>query len=205
LFFCWIQIQDTHNNKFVYVPPSVLAAEVFAFSDSVSDVWNAPAGLRRGQLTRAKDTYMNLTPQDRSDLYTRGINPIANFKNSDGIIVWGQKTLQKRKSKLDRINVRRLVVKVKRFVKQVSLQLVFEQSGPELWTEFINKVSPFLEDIKAKKGLYSYQVIMDDTMNNSDTEARRTLKGAIRLNPSVSAEFIDIGITVTSTSVTFTG
>ncbi len=203
-YFPWIQIFDAFNNKYIYVPPSVMMAEVFAFSDKVADVWNAPAGLSRGKMTRAFDTYINLTNQDRNDLYTHGVNPIANFKNGDGITVWGQKTLQKRASKLDRINVRRLVIKVKRFVKQIAMRLIFEQAGPELWNQFTNEVTPFLEDIKNKKGLYDYQVIMDETMNPPEVEARRTLRGAIRLNPQVAAEFIDVGIIVTATGVEFT-
>lgn len=202
-YFPWVQIQDTKNNKYVYVPPSVMVAEVFAYSDKVANQWTAPAGTRRGKTARIIDTYLNLTNQDRDDLYTHDINPIANFKNGDGIVVWGNKTLQKSASKLDRINVRRLLIRVKRFVKQVSMRLVFEQNGPELWNQFISEVDPFLADIKNKKGLYSYQIIMDDTLNNADTESRRTLVGAIRLNPQVAIEYLDVGFIISNTGVNF--
>lgn len=204
-FFPWLQIYDANNDQYVYAPPSIGVASAIAYGDSISDVWNAPAGNKRGNLTKISnviDTYINLNADDRAELYGRNINPIANFKDS-GIIIWGQKTLQRTKSKLDRINTRRLMIKIKKFVRFVALSMIFEQAGPEFWNEFVNKVEPFLEDIKNRKGLYEYNVVMDDSNNNFDTEANRTVVGVIHVNPQVAGEFLQLQFTISASGVEF--
>jgi hypothetical protein len=201
-YFPWIQIFDAKSNKYVYVPPSTIMAQIFAFTDKTKGSWFAPAGITRGKIDKAIDTYVTLTNDDRSDLYNHGVNPIATFK-TDGIVVWGQKTLQKKTSKLDRVNVRRLMIEIKKFVRYQSMQMAFEQAGPEFWNEFINRVSPFLEDIKNRKGLYDYKVIMDESLNPVEVEQRRQVRGMIRVNPQVSGEYFDVSFIIDATGTSF--
>ena len=201
-YYPWIQIFDAKSNKYVFVPPSVVIPEIFAFTDKTKGSWFAPAGITRGKIDKAIDAYITLTNDDRSDLYNHGVNPIATFK-TDGIVVWGQKTLQKKASKLDRINVRRLMIEIKKFVRFQAMQMAFEQAGPEFWNEFINRVTPFLEDIKNRKGLYDYKVIMDESLNPPEIEERRQVRGMIRLNPQVSGEYFDISFIIDATGASF--
>ena len=202
-YFPWIQVHDSKINCYVWVPPSVLLASVIAYNDKVAAPWYPPAGLKRGTSPTARDTYLVLNSSDRSDLYSHGINPIANFRK-EGIVVWGQKKLQKRPSALDRINVRRLVVNIKKIVKRIVMGMIFDQAGPEFWTEFIDKVTPKLEDIKNRKGLYSYDVIMDSSLNTAEVEAQRQVKGQIRITPTKAGEFINVDMIIDSTGVSFT-
>lgn len=201
-YFPWIKINDPRNNKPTWVPPSVLMPGVIAFNDSVSAPWYAPAGLNRGGLTSATDTYITLSPKQKGDLYEARINPIANFPNL-GIAVWGQKTLQSRPSALDRVNVRRLLITVKKFIASSTRFLVFEQNTNATRKRFEAIVNPYLEGVKNQQGLYAFRVVMDSTNNTPDLIDQNILYGQIFLQPTRTAEFIILDFNIQPTGAQF--
>jgi hypothetical protein len=175
---------------------------VIAFNDSVSAPWYAPAGLNRGGLTAATDTYITLSPKQKGDLYEARINPIANFPNL-GIAVWGQKTLQSRPSALDRVNVRRLLITVKKFIASSTRFLVFEQNTNATRKRFEAIVNPYLEGVKNQQGLFAFRVVMDSTNNTPDLIDQNILYGQIFLQPTRTAEFIILDFNIQPTGAQF--
>ena len=161
-YYPWVRIIDVSKNKPIFVPPSVVLPGVLAFNDAVTAPWYAPAGLTRGGLTTAIGTYQNLTQANRDELYENRVNPIANFPN-EGICVWGQKTLQARPSALDRVNVRRLLIAVKKFIASSTKFLVFEQNTSATRTRFLSIANPYLEQVRAQQGLSAFRVVMDES------------------------------------------
>ena len=202
-YWPWIQIEDSTSNLFTYQSPTLLAVRAMAFTDNVSAPWFAPAGLNRGiaggSIIRAD---IKLTKTDRDTLYQGRVNPIATFVQQ-GISIWGQKTLQSRQSALDRINVRRLLLQVRRLVAAASLTLVFEQNDQTLRDQFLAKVEPILLQIQNQRGLSGFKVVMDDSNNTNDTIDRNTLVGKIQLKPTRTAEFIDLTFQVLPTGARF--
>jgi hypothetical protein len=160
-YFPWLKIFDATNNRNIWVPPSVHMAGVFAFNDKVGGEWFAPAGFNRGVMSTVLDVYIPTTKPGRDDLYDGRINSIAKFPK-EGIVVMGQKTTQIKASALDRINVRRLLIKVKKYIASSSKYLLFEPNTDRTRTEFLNIVNPYLDDIKSKEGLYMFKVVCDD-------------------------------------------
>jgi hypothetical protein len=201
-YYPWVKIMDTDLNKPMWVPPSVVLPGVIAYTDRVSHEWFAPAGLNRGGLTSVISTYTKLTHDERDDLYEGRVNPIASFPGQ-GVVVWGQKTLQGKASALDRINVRRLLIAVKKFIASSSRYLVFEQNTTATRNRFLNIVNPYLESIQQRQGLYSFKVVMDETNNTPDVIDRNILKGDIYLQPTKTAEFIVLDFNVLPTGATF--
>ena len=204
VYYPWIKTIDTNTNKLITVPPSVLLPGVFASNDRVAAEWFAPAGLNRGGLTGAVSVLNRLTQSERDDLYEGKVNPICQFPGQ-GIVVWGQKTLQDKPSALDRINVRRLLLTVRKYIASTSKYLVFEQNSSETRNRFLNIVNPYLEGIQQRQGLYAFRVIMDETNNTPDVIDRNILKGAIYLQPTKTAEFIQIDFNILPTGASFGG
>lgn len=206
-YWPWVKIKDEANNKNVYVPPSVVMPSVLAYTDSVAHEWYAPAGLNRGGLTSVLSVYKKLYRADRDKLYDARINPIASFPNK-GPAVWGQKTLLASASnkKLDRVNIRRLLIHAKVLIASVTQYLVFEQNNVETWNRFKSIVNPILRDIQKENGLYDFRVQMaeGETMTANDID-RNIMKGAIFLKPVESAEYIQIDFNLMSTGATFPG
>lgn len=198
----WVKVLDTDSNKNIWVPPSVVMCGVFAFSDKVSAEWFAPAGLNRGGITQALQVRARLAQPDRDFLYEGRVNPIAQFP-AQGIVAWGQKTLQQRASALDRINVRRLLIAVKKFIASSSRYLVFEQNVESTRQRFLNIANPYLASVQERNGLYAFRVIMDETNNTPDIIDRNLLVGQIYLQPSKTAEFISLEFNVTATGALF--
>lgn len=203
-YYPWVKILDTDRNKPVWVPPSVVLPGVIAFSDRVSAEWFAPAGLNRGGLTEVVEVRTRLTHAERDTLYEARINPIAVFP-STGVCVWGQKTLQGRPSALDRINVRRLLIAAKKFIASATRYLVFEQNTTQTRTRFLNIVTPYLESIQQRQGLYAFRVIMDESNNTADIIDRNILYGQLFLQPAKTAEFIILDFNIQSTGAAFPG
>ena len=189
------------NGVPTWVPPSVLLPGVLAFTDSTQAPWYAPAGLNRGLIT-ASDTYKKLSQSDRDTLYNARINPIANFL-TDGIVVFGQKTLQARPSALDRVNVRRLLIAVKKFIASSTRYLVFEQNTNTTRSRFLSIVNPYMEDVRANQGLYAFRVVMDQTNNTPDLIDQNILYGQIFLQPTRTAEFIILDFNIQPTGAAF--
>jgi len=202
VYYPWVQIQDSTLGTFRYVPPSVVMAGVYHFNDTIGQPWFAPAGLNRGGIDSAVQAYKKLSQSQRDDLYDSNVNPIATFPGQ-GVTAFGQKTTQKKASALDRINVRRLLIDVKKFVSRSSKSLVFEQNTTDLRNQFINTVNPFLETVQANSGLNAFRVVMDDTNNTPETIDRNQLIGQIFLQPTKTAEFIILDFVVQPTGAEF--
>jgi len=202
MYYPWIQIPDADLGTNVWVPPSVVMGGVYAFNDKIAHPWFAPAGLNRGGLDMAIQAERKLTHSNRDTLYDASVNPIATFPGQ-GVTVWGQKTLQKKSSALDRINVRRLLIKVKKFIAASSRFLVFEQNTNATRKRFLSIANPFLEQVQSNSGLSSFRVVMDATNNSPDLVDRNILYGQIFLQPTRTAEFIVLDFTVQPTGATF--
>jgi hypothetical protein len=203
-YYPWVKILDFDRNKPVWVPPSVVLPGVIAFNDRVAAEWFAPAGLNRGGLTEVVEVKTRLTHAERDELYEARVNPIAVFP-STGVCVWGQKTLQGRPSALDRINVRRLLIAAKKFIASATRYLVFEQNTSQTRTRFLNIVTPYLESIQQRQGLYAFRVIMDESNNTPDIIDRNILYGQLYLQPARTAEFIILDFNIQSTGAAFPG
>ena len=201
-YYPWVQIQDSSLGTARYVPPSVVIAGVYHFNDTVGQPWFAPAGLNRGGIDSAIQAYKKLTQKNRDDLYDSNVNPIATFPGQ-GVTVFGQKTTQKKASALDRVNVRRLLINLKKFVANSSRNLVFEQNTRELRNQFINTVQPYMEQVQANQGLNAFRVVMDETNNTPETIDRNRLVGQIFIQPTRTAEFIVLDFIVQPTGATF--
>tara|TARA_X000001036_G_C20563236_1_gene759381 strand:- start:275 stop:1168 length:894 start_codon:yes stop_codon:yes gene_type:complete len=201
-YFPWVQIQDATLGTYRYVPPSVVLAGVYHFNDVIGQPWFAPAGLNRGGIDSVVQAYRKLTQGNRDDLYDSNVNPIATFPGQ-GVTVFGQKTLQKKASALDRVNVRRLLINIKKFTASSSRFLVFEQNTTDLRNQFLNIVNPFLEQVQANSGLSAFRVVMDDTNNTPETIDRNQLIGQIFLQPTKTAEFIVLDFVVQPTGAAF--
>ena len=202
-YWPWVKILDTDKNKPVWVPPSVVVPRVIAYNDSVAYEWFAPAGLNRGGVSEAVDIELKLNQANRNDLYENKINAIATFPNQ-GVCIWGQKTLQAKPSALDRINVRRLLITLKKFIASSSRYLVFENNTTTTRQRFLNIVTPYLETVKSRQGLYAFRVIMDETNNTPDVIDRNIMYGQIFLQPAKAAEFIILDFNILPTGATFT-
>ena len=201
-YYPWVKTIDTNTNKLVTVPPSVLMPAVFAANDRLAAEWFAPAGLNRGGIVGAVSVLNRLTHAERDTLYENKVNPIAAFPGQ-GIVAFGQKTLQDRASALDRINVRRLLITMKKFIASTSRFLVFEQNTTETRTRFLNTVNPYLESIQQRQGLYAFKVVMDETNNTPDVIDRNILAGQVFLQPAKTAEFIVIDFNILPTGASF--
>jgi phage tail sheath protein FI len=203
-YYPWVKTIDVNTNKLISVPPSVLLPVVFASNDRVAAEWFAPAGLNRGGLTGAVSVQNRLTQSEIDTLYVGKVNPIVQFPGQ-GIVVFGQKTLQDKPSALDRINVRRLLLTVRKYIASTSRYLVFEQNTSETRNRFLNIVNPYLEAIQQRQGLYAFRVVMDDSNNTPDVIDRNIMKGAIYLQPTKTAEFIQIDFNILPTGAAFNG
>jgi len=201
-YWPWLQTQDPNSGQQVWVPASTMIPSVYAFNDASTEPWFAPAGINRGTLPTVIKAERILTQGNRDTLYQANVNPIATFPNS-GVSVFGQKTLQKKKSALDRVNVRRLLIELKTNIKQIADTLVFEQNTVATRNEFLTQVNPYLSSVQQRQGLNSYRVVMDDTNNTPTTIDNNQLIGAIYIQPVKTAEFIVLDFNVTSTGVTF--
>ena len=201
-YYPWIKIIDPNTNKPQWAPPSVVMGGVYAFNDKVAQEWFAPAGLNRGGITEAVEAYSRLTHTERDTLYNSRVNPIASFPGQ-GVVAWGQKTLQSKASALDRINVRRLLIALKKYIASSTRYLVFEQNSTATRNRFLNIVNPYLESVQNRAGLYSFKVKMDDTNNTPDIIDRNQLFGEIFLQPTKTGEFILLNFNILPTGAIF--
>jgi hypothetical protein len=201
-YYPWVMIPNKDSSIPVWVPPSVVLPGVISYNDQVAHEWFAPAGLNRGGLTSVLQAETRLTHAERDDLYEGRVNPIASFPGQ-GVVVYGQKTLQSKPSALDRINVRRLLIALRKFIASASKYLVFEQNTQALRNRFLNIVNPYLEQVQSNSGLSAFRVVMDDTNNTADVVDRNQLVGQIFIQPTRTAEFIVLDFVVQPTGATF--
>jgi hypothetical protein len=201
-YWPWLQSIDADTGRYVWSPASTFIPGVYAFTDESSDPWFAPAGLQRGGLGMVIKAERKLTSGTRDSLYEANVNPIATFPQS-GVVVFGQKTLQKKSTALDRVNVRRLLIALKSFITQVADNLVFEQNTIATRNDFLSQVNPYLESVQQRQGLFAFKVVMDDSNNTPDVIDRNELIGQIFLQPTRTAEFIILDFNVLPTGATF--
>jgi hypothetical protein len=207
-FYPWVRARDAINGTFVWLPPSVAAIGTFSSSQRKTQVWFAPAGFNRGGLSEGSagipitDVCHALRRKDRDDLYSANINPIAKFP-AEGIVIFGQKTLQTTPSALDRINVRRLMIFVKKRISQMAATILFDPNVQVTWKRFLSSVNPFLENVKANFGLSDYKVILDETTTTPELVDRNIMYAQIFLKPTRAIEFIAIDFNITRTGASF--
>ena len=201
-YWPWVKIPDPDLGKNVWVPASTVIPSVYAFNDRVAAPWFAPAGLNRGGIDIAVQTERKLTHANRDTLYESNVNPIATFPNS-GVVVFGQKTLQKKASALDRVNVRRLLIAAKKFIASTTKFLVFENNTAATRNRFLSLVNPYFENVQQRQGLYAFKVVMDETNNTPDVIDRNQMVGQIFLQPAKAAEFIIIDFNILPTGAAF--
>jgi hypothetical protein len=201
-YYPWIQLFNSNLGKTVWAPATTVMGGVLAFNDQVGAEWFAPAGLNRGGVPSVLRAERKLSQADRDTLYSANVNPLATFPG-EGVVVFGQKTLQRRQTSLDRVNVRRLLIALKGFIGQVGNNLVFEQNTNATRNRFLAQVNPYLESVVQRQGLYAYKVVMDDTNNTPDVIDRNQLVGQIYIQPTKTAEFIILNFNVLPTGATF--
>ena len=201
-YYPWLQTIDPATNQYVFVPASVMIPGVFAYTDSVAEPWFAPAGISRGGLSTVIRAASKLSQTTRDNLYQGKVNPIATFPGQ-GVVVYGQKTLQTKASSLDRLNVRRLMIALKGQIGQIANTLVFQQNNAATRNGFLAQVNPYLESVQQRQGLYAFKVVMDDSINNAAVIDRNELVGQIYLQPTKTAEFIYLNFTLTPTGAVF--
>jgi phage tail sheath protein FI len=203
-YWPWVRIIDPATGKHVWVPASTVVPGVYAFNDKVSAPWFAPAGINRGGLNTVLQAELKLTQANRDALYANNVNPIATLPKQ-GVVVYGQKTLQKAQSALDRVNVRRLMIELKNYIRQIADTVVFEQNTIQTRTSFVSRVNPYLEAIQQKQGLYAYKVVMDDSNNGPAVIDQNQLVGQIYIQPTRTAEFISLDFILLPTGAEFPG
>jgi len=207
-YYPWVQIRDSIDAATLWAPPSVVALGVMGSSERASEVWFAPAGFNRGGLSDGAagipvtGVRQRLSKKDRDQLYEQGINPIAKFP-SEGIVVFGQKTLQARASALDRVNVRRLMIYLKKEVSRRATQVLFDQNVEATWNRFKALVEPLLASCKARFGLTEYRLILDETTTTPDLIDQNVLYAKIMLKPARAIEYIAIDFNIMPTGASF--
>lgn len=197
-YWPWIQVRDTDNATQLYLPPTGEVVKNIALTDNVSYPWFAVAGYSRGLVNSIK-AFKKLTLDERDELYKNRINPIATFSDT-GTIIWGNKTLQVRESALDRINVRRLLLRARKLISAVAVRLLFEQNDEQVRNEFLRLVNPILDSIKKERGLTDFRVVVSNDPEDIDAN---TLRGKIYIKPTRSLEFIDVEFIITPTGASF--
>jgi hypothetical protein len=201
-YWPWVQTIDPDSGRQVWVPASTMIPGVYMLNDSISEPWFAPAGVNRGVMATVIRAERNLTQGNRDLLYESNINSIATFPNS-GVTVFGQKTLQKKKSALDRVNVRRLLIELKNYISQVADTLVFEQNTVTTRNNFLSQVNPYLASVQQRQGLTAFKVVMDESNNTPTTIDNNQLIGQIYLQPTRTVEFIILDFNILPTGATF--
>jgi len=210
LYWPWCQVFDSYNNENVWCPPSGFAAQQFAYTDRQFETWFAPAGFRRGRLPQVLQT--EVVPSDGEGAYMYGgragangvnaVNPIMGFIG-EGTAIWGQRTLQRAPTALDRINVRRMLLYLRKVVATTTRYIVFEPNDERMWDDFKGLVIPFLRMIKAGRGLRDYRVYMDETTNPTALQDQNEAYGRILLKPTKSAEVINVNFALMAQGANF--
>jgi len=197
-YWPWLQMNDTENNKYVWLPPTVEVMRNIALTDNVAFPWFAAAGLNRGT-TNAVKARVKLRLDDRDTLYEGRLNPMATFSDV-GVVIFGNKTLQVKETALNRINVRRLLLQARKLISAVSIRLLFEQNDEVVRNQFLSLVNPILDNIRKERGLTDFRVTLDDTPESID---RNELNGRVFIKPTRSLEYISIEFNITNTGANF--
>jgi hypothetical protein len=207
-YYPWVQIRDTINDQVLWAPPSIVGLGVISRTQQTAEPWFAPSGFNRGGLTDGHagipvtNIREKLTSKERDNLYEANINPIASFP-SQGIVVFGQKTLQLTPSALDRINVRRLLLFVKRGISQIANSILFDQNVETTWSRFRAKADRFLSGVKTRLGLEDFKFVLDKSTTTPDLQDRNILYAQVFLKPAKAIEFIAVDFNITNSGASF--
>ena len=207
-YYPWVTIRDDVNGSFVKAPPSVVALGVLGNTERAAEVWFAPAGFNRGGLSQGAggvpvlSVETKLTSRNRDDLYDVNINPIASFP-AEGLVVFGQKTLQSTRSALDRINVRRLLIFTKRGISEIAASTLFQPNVQDTWNSFKSRADNFLADVKVRFGVDDFRVVLDETTTTPDLVDRNIMYAKIFIKPTRAIEFIAIDFVITKSGASF--
>jgi len=202
-YYPWVQVASPELGKTCWAPASTVIPGVYAANDASAAPWFAPAGLSRGGLKNVPKVETKLSKTQRDNLYTSKVNPLATFPGQ-GVVVFGQKTLQQASSALDRVNVRRLLLDTKDIINGFARNIVFEQNTDNTRQQFVKTVTPYLESLVQRSGIYAFKVKMDGELNTSDIIDNNQLVGQVFLQPTKTAEFILLDFIVTPTGASFT-
>ena len=207
-YYPWVQVRDSSTAQLIWVPPSVAALGTLGSSATKSELWFAPAGFNRGGLSEGSaglkvvSVRDKVTAEQRDDLYENRVNPIASFA-SEGIVVFGQKTLQIGRSALDRINVRRLMIFLKKEISRIANRILFDQNVPTTWARFTSQAVPLLESVKTRLGLEDYKLILDESTTTPDLRDRNVMYAKVLLKPARAIEYIAIDFTIMNSGAAF--
>ena len=207
-YYPWVRILDNNNNQSLWAPPSVAALGVLSNTDRLQAPWFAPAGFTRGGLSEGAagvpvlDVSRRLTSDDRDTLYENNINPIAKFP-AEGIVIFGQKTLQQTASALDRINVRRLMIFLKREISFIASRLLFAPNAQATWDRFLGQAEPLLRDVKAQFGIEDFRLILDESTTTPDLIDRNIIYAKLYVKPTRAVEFFAIDFIITNSGASF--
>lgn len=197
-YFPDVIVTDPTTETNVQVPPSVVVLGAMALNDSVGYPWFAPAGFTRGALASAQEAAVKLKRENLDELYAADINPIVAFANSNGPVVWGQKTLKATQSALDRVNVRRLLIEVRRQVRDIANSILFEPNREATLSRFSQAVRPRMEAIQARQGINRFKVVIDTSTTSQADIENNTIRGQIFIEPTRTAEFVSLDFVVTN-------
>ena len=198
----WVYIYDQYNDKYLYVPPSGYVGGVYANTANVSEVWYAPAGVRRGVLN-VLGVQTVWSEGDRDSLYSSKINPIQNF-TGEGIQVYGQKTLQTAASALDRVNVRMLLITLEKAIGKALRPFVFEFNDKFTRDNIASIINSYMGDIKVRRGVYDYLTVVDESNNTAIVIDQNKLIVDLYVKPTRVAEFVQLNVVITATGASFT-
>lgn len=208
-YYPWVQIQDTIQGNILWAPPSVAAIGAMSYGQRTQELWFAPAGFTRGGLSANNAAGIpvlgvreRLVSKERDKLYEANVNPIAQFP-AEGIVIFGQKTLQMTPSALDRVNVRRLLIFLKRQISRIASTLLFDQNVQTTWNRFRGRVEPLLSDVRSGLGLSDYKLILDETTTTPDLIDRNVMYAKILLKPARAIEFIAVDFVITDSGAAF--
>jgi hypothetical protein len=201
IYWPHVKIFSTFDGKDRFLDPTIFAARQMAYTDAVADSWFAPAGFRRGRLTKPSETEVKLNQGDRDSLYSGGnvINPIVNFPQQ-GITIFGQRTTQRNPTALDRINVRRLMIYIRKIILLSTQRFVFEPNDEFTWAEIEGVLNPFLDDIRRRRGITEFRVVCDETVNTPIRVDRNELWTKVLVKPTKTAEILIFEINLTNQS-----
>ncbi len=204
LYWPWVRVYDSYNRQYVYTPPSGHILAVYAYNDTVGESWFAPAGLQRGKVISGVDIEYDPTVGEMELMYGSGnaVNMIERFAQ-DGIVVWGQRTLQRTPTATDRVNVRRLLLYLRKVISSAVRLLVFEPNDEKTWNVFGHLVTPFLQEVTGRRGLYDFRAQCDATTNTPEVIDRNEMHARIFVKPVKAAEFIQIDLVITRTGANF--
>jgi hypothetical protein len=205
LYWGWVEIYDQYSAQNIWIPPSGHAAGVFANTANVAEQWFAPAGVNRGVLRTALKVEYNPSQGERDLLYGSGnaVNPLVSFPK-DGIVIFGQRTLQRTETALDRVNVRMLLIYLKKNLIETLRTFVFEPNDETTWNRVKSLINPFLADVAARRGLDAFNVVCDATNNTPTRRDLNQLWISVFLKPTRTVEFIVLNLVVMQSSASFT-